>query len=179
MIRKLALAAVAAAALAPLAALADSAVHYREGERVDPTQVARILSAAPIKTRSIRMLDAPADAQARPAETASLSLPVRFGFDSTDIAPSARPQLDALAEGIKLLPPGQAIVIEGHTDAAGPDAYNQALSERRALMVKRYLVQQHGIDPQRLKDTGFGKQRPIEGHDPHEALNRRVQFRGA
>jgi outer membrane protein OmpA-like peptidoglycan-associated protein len=177
--------ALIAAACAPCAAFADSALHYREGERVDPQQVARILgAAAPMKTRSIRLLDdAPAAAQPqqqqRPAATASLSLPVRFGFDSTDIAASARPQLDALAEGIKLLPAGQAIVIEGHTDAAGPDAYNQALSQRRALMVKRYLVQQHGIDPQRLKDTGYGEQRPIDGADPHAAQNRRVQFRGA
>ena len=174
--------ALIAAACAPCAVFADSALHYREGERVDPHQVARILgAAAPMKTRSIRLLDeAPAAAQqSRPAATASLSLPVRFGFDSTDIAPSARPQLDALAEGIKLLPSGQAVVIEGHTDAAGPDAYNQALSERRALMVKRYLVQQHGIDPQRLKDTGYGEQRPIAGADPHAAQNRRVQFRGA
>lgn len=185
--------ALIAAACAPCAALADGAVHYREGERVDPRHVARILgapaaaaAAAPmIKTRSIRLLDEPAPAaaaappQPRADAASSLSLPVRFAFDSTEISAAARPQLDALAEGIKLLPPGQAIVIEGHTDASGPDAYNQALSQRRALIVKRYLVQQHGIDPARLRDTGCGEQRPIEGSDPHAAQNRRVQFRGA
>ena len=183
--------ALIAAACAPFAALADGAVHYREGERVDPLQVARILgapvaAAAPmIRTRSIRLLDEPAPAaaaktpQPRADAASSLSLPVRFAFDSTEISAAAKPQLDALAEGIKLLPPGQAIVIEGHTDASGPEVYNQALSQRRALIVKRYLVQQHGIDPTRLHDTGYGEQRPIEGSDPHAAHNRRVQFRGA
>lgn len=186
MIRRCTLALIAAAC-APVAAWADGAVHYREGERVDPHQVARILGgapAAPIKTRSIRLLDDPAPsaaavAQPRAPEVSSLSLPVRFGFDSTDISAAARPQLDALAEGIKLLPPGQPIVIEGHTDASGPDAYNEALSQRRAFVVKRYLVEQHGIDAARLKDTGYGKTRPIEGSDPYAAQNRRVQFRGS
>jgi outer membrane protein OmpA-like peptidoglycan-associated protein len=167
-----------ALAACSFATSAQDAVHYREGDRIDPHQVARILAAQPMKTRSIRLLDAPGNASPSQSTAASLSLPVRFAFDSTEIAPSARPQLDALANGIKLLPPQQSVVIEGHTDAAGGEQYNQALSERRALMVKRYLVQVHGIEMQRLKDTGYGKQRPIEGIDPHAADNRRVQFRG-
>jgi outer membrane protein OmpA-like peptidoglycan-associated protein len=45
--------------------------------------------------------------------------------------------------------------------------------------VRDYLVQHHGIDAARLKTVGYGKDRPIEGSDPHAALNRRVQFRGS
>jgi outer membrane protein OmpA-like peptidoglycan-associated protein len=103
---------------------------------------------------------------------------VRFGFDSTDISDSARPQLDALAAGIKMLPPGQTVLVEGHTDASGSDEYNRALSLRRAGVVKRYLVREHGIEAQRLKEVGLGEQRPIEGAEPNAAQNRRVQFRG-
>lgn len=165
--------------------LAQTTIHYREGERVDPQDVARILAApATGKTRSIRLLDEPSAPDAAAAGGASevpraLSLPVRFDFDSADISPTARAQLDALAEGIKLLSPGQVIVVEGHTDSLGSDDYNRRLSQRRAQVVKRYLVQQHGIDARRLIDTGLGEQQPIEGLAPQAPQNRRVQFRGA
>jgi outer membrane protein OmpA-like peptidoglycan-associated protein len=169
------------------ACLAQTTIHYREGERVDPRDVARILAApAGIKTRSIRLLDEPSapDTAAATSGGASevpraLSLPVRFDFASADISTTARAQLDALAEGIKLLSPGQVIVVEGHTDAVGSDEYNRRLSQRRAASVKRYLVQEHGIDARRLLDTGLGELQPIDGLAPQAPENRRVQFRGA
>jgi outer membrane protein OmpA-like peptidoglycan-associated protein len=107
----------------------------------------------------------------------ALSLPIQFELDSAIISASAREQLDALAEGIKLLPPERRVVIEGHTDARGTDDYNQSLSMRRAAAVKQYLMT-HGIEPQRLRETGLGKRQPIAGTDPFAAENRRVQFRG-
>jgi len=164
------------AVLTSFSALAQNAVHYREGQRLDPKEVAKILSAAPIKTRSIRLLD---QAGTPPSQDGpSLSIPLRFGFDSAEIVESARPQLDALAAGIKMLPPSQTVVVEGHTDAIGSDEYNRQLSQRRAASVKRYLVRVHGIEEERLKEVGAGKQRPIEGTDPQAPENRRVQFRG-
>ncbi len=165
------------AVLTSLSAYAQNAVHYREGQRVDPKEVAKILSAAPVKTRSIRMLDQ-GGTQPANQEGPSLSIPVRFGFDSAEIVDSARPQLDALAAGIKMLPPGQTVVVEGHTDAVGSDEYNKQLSMRRAASVKQYLVKVHGIEEERLKEVGLGKQRPIEGAAPQAPENRRVQFRG-
>ena len=169
---------LAFASLISCGAAAQQAIHYREGQRVDPQDVARILNrAAPIKTRSIRLLDN--DATPQSAAPAAVSLPVRFAFDSAEIAASARPQLDALAEGIKLLPPGQAVVVEGHTDSVGTEEYNQRLSQRRAHAVKEYLVARHGIDTRRLLDTGIGKQQPIDGLSPQAPENRRVQFHGA
>jgi outer membrane protein OmpA-like peptidoglycan-associated protein len=160
-------------------------VHYREGQRIDPQQVRRILSAdAPARgrTRSIRLLDGDAatsaSAQDEPAAPSALSAPIQFEFDSTVILPEARGQLDAIAEGIKLLPPGRQVVIEGHTDAAGSEDYNQQLSRRRAVAVTQYLAQRHGIAPQRLREIGLGERQPIEGLDPLAPDNRRVQFRG-
>lgn len=176
MIRTLSI--LAAASLLSFGAAAQQAVHYREGQRVDPQDVSRILNqATPIKTRSIRLLDN--DATPQNAAPAAMSLPVRFAFDSADIAASARPQLDALAEGIKLLPPERAVRVEGHTDAVGSTDYNLRLSLRRAAAVKRYLVQVHGIDASRLREAGLGVQQPLEGLDPLAAQNRRVQFSGA
>lgn len=169
-----------ATALLSAPAWADGVVHYREGQRLNPVDVASILGGTPpahIKTRSIRLLD---DAPPAPAEppAQALSLQVRFNFDSAEIAPAARPQLDALADGIKMLPPGRSVLVEGHTDTIGSDEYNRTLSLRRAHAVKRYLAGEHGIDPARLQTVGFGEDRTIAGVDPTAPENRRVQFRG-
>lgn len=178
------------------AAHAQTTLHFREGQRIDPQQVRQILAndGDPRgRTRSIRLLDAPAadaSAAAGPTDapavaapgddrTASvLSLPVQFEFDSATILPEAREQLDAIAEGIKLLPPGRRVVIEGHTDAAGSEDYNQQLSRRRAAAVKQYLVQRHGLEAQRMREIGLGERQPLDGADPFAPDNRRVQFRG-
>jgi outer membrane protein OmpA-like peptidoglycan-associated protein len=70
------------------------------------------------------------------------------------------------------------VIISGHTDATGSVEYNQKLSERRALMVKSYLVQQ-GVDKKRLIAAGYGKSRLLLPEQPTNALNRRVEFRNA
>ena len=193
--------AIAAALLTPQVK-AEKVVVYREGQLVNPHDVAAVLG----KTRSISLLD---DAPAAPAkftmvaavsvantkakssatapiarddsnaDASALSLPVRFAFDSAEILPVARTQLDALAEGIKLLAPKSIVTVEGHTDAIGSDAYNFELSRVRAHAVRDYLVQRHGIDAARLKTVAYGEGRPIEGSDPNAGLNRRVQFRGS
>lgn len=192
--------AIAAALLTPQVK-AEKVVIYREGQLVQPQDVAAVLG----RTRSIQLLD---DAPAGPAITrvaavstapakarysatvpvtrddshadaTALSLPVRFAFDSADILPAARTQLDALAEGIKMLAPQSIVTVEGHTDAVGSDAYNLELSRVRARAVRDYLVQRHGIDAARLKTAAYGEGRPIDGADPIAAINRRVQFRGS
>ena len=181
--RRTFLVATALAALLP-AARAEDVAAYHEGDVIDPDEVARILSsdARPFGlTRSIRQLvdgsaGSPSDSAQRRAD--ALSIPIRFGFDSSDIVPVARQQLDAIAEGIRRLPASRVVTIEGHTDAIGTDEYNLALSLRRAAAVKTYLIHAHGIDPARLKEAGFGRQRPLPGTRPEAAENRRVQFRG-
>jgi outer membrane protein OmpA-like peptidoglycan-associated protein len=163
---------------------ADDIKLYRSGETVNPQDVADVLGGATIKYRSIRLLDeSPAAAPAGGASGAAtaakaLALPVQFSFDSADITPTARPQLDALAEGIRLLPKDKLVAIEGHTDALGSEDYNARLSMRRAQSVKHYLVAQHGIDPARLRAIGMGEYEPLPGRDPLAPENRRVQFRG-
>jgi OmpA-OmpF porin, OOP family len=117
-------------------------------------------------------------AHATSSTPSALALPVQFEFDSAVILPSARRQLDALAEGIRMLPPTRAVVIEGHTDATGSEQYNEQLSERRAYSVKSYLVAMHKIDPARLHTIGMGQFGLLAGFDADAAENRRVQFRG-
>jgi outer membrane protein OmpA-like peptidoglycan-associated protein len=163
-------------ALIAHAASAQEVRLYRSDDAVDPQEVARILAApaAPaFKTRSIKMIDDP-----KPEAATALSLPVQFAFDSAEILPVAREQLDALAKGIGMLPAATSVVIEGHTDAIGPVHYNELLSERRAYSVKHYLVAVHGIDPARLHPVGLGESVPLPGRDPYAPENRRVQFHG-
>lgn len=167
-------------------ARADEVKVFGARDAVDPTEVARILDrTAPIKMRSIRLLDGGAAgvagagaAAAKAGVPSALSLPVQFAFDSADILPAARPQLDAIAAGIRLLPPAQSIVIEGHTDALGSDSYNEELSQRRALAVRSYLVASQGLDAGRLRAVGLGERAALPGTKPAAPQNRRVQFRG-
>jgi outer membrane protein OmpA-like peptidoglycan-associated protein len=183
--------------------MAEDVRLYRGSDTVDPQEVAAILDQSapkPVKMRGLKLLDdqplaksvpasepnggggqaavsAPAQAPAEQPAPSALALPVQFAFDSAEILPAARPQLDALAAGIRLLPAGQAVRIEGHTDATGASRYNELLSQKRAYAVKQYLVA-HGIDAQRLRAVGLGASSPLAGHDPHAAEQRRVQFRG-
>jgi outer membrane protein OmpA-like peptidoglycan-associated protein len=167
------------------AARAEDITAYHDDDVIDPDDVARILSPdqapAPGLTRSIRELvegSAGTPAQAAQPRAQALSIPIRFEFDSSEVLPVARRQLDAIAEGIRRLPASRLVTIEGHTDAIGTDDYNLALSLRRATAVKSYLVRAQGIDPGRLREAGFGRQRPLPGTRPEAAENRRVQFRG-
>ena len=149
-------------------------------DEVAPTQVA-YQTRADTKTGprtssgTVTAENAPASTRATPS---AVALPVQFEFDSAQILPSARRQLDALAEGIRMLPPTRSVVIEGHTDATGSEQYNEQLSQRRAYSVKNYLVAMHHIDPARLHAVGMGQFGLLTGFDPNAAENRRVQFRG-
>jgi OOP family OmpA-OmpF porin len=72
--------------------------------------------------------------------------------------------------------PENTLVITGHTDSVGSDAFNLELSRRRAQSVKQYLVEQYAIDEHRLIILGAGESRPIADNDTPEgqAQNRRV-----
>jgi len=74
--------------------------------------------------------------------------------------------------------PPWRLSVEGHTDNIGGDAYNQALSERRAAAVKQALVERYLISADRLTTVGYGSTRPKEPNDTLEgrARNRRVEL---
>ena len=100
---------------------------------------------------------------------------VNFDFDKADIRPDASVILD---EAASLLGGSSGSVsVGGHTDSVGADAYNQGLSERRALAVKDYLVGK-GVDGSRLSSMGYGEASPIASNDTADgrALNRRVEL---
>ena len=74
--------------------------------------------------------------------------------------------------------PSLKVLVEGHTDSKGREAYNQKLSERRAKAVYDYLVEELSISTQRLETVGYGESRPAYTNDTEigRALNRRVEL---
>lgn len=105
-----------------------------------------------------------------------VDLNIPFEFDSAKLTARGRRQLDELAKALadKSLATFSFQLL-GHTDAYGSDAYNQRLSDRRALAVKEYLVRLHGIAPHRVEAVGFGEENPRNASDPYAAENRRVE----
>jgi len=82
-----------------------------------------------------------------------------FAFDKSTLGPDAEQTLSVL--GPQIAQRGQhPIVIEGHTDAIGSDAHNQALSEARAAAVRSWLVD-HRFVPATTPIRGYGKKHPV------------------
>lgn len=70
------------------------------------------------------------------------------------------------------------LVVSGHTDSTGSEAYNQSLSEERAKAVATALANQ-GVDPERMVIIGYGELRPIADNATPEGRtqNRRVELK--
>ena len=120
----------------------------------------------------------PAPAPAAPQVAEKIILRgVNFDFDKDEIRSDGAVILDEAASMLTGAHTGARVRIEGHTDATGPDAYNQGLSERRANSVRSYLVS-HGVDASKLTTVGYGESSPIADNGTREgrALNRRVEL---
>lgn len=101
---------------------------------------------------------------------------INFSYNKALIRKSSYALLNQLVEIAKSCPESK-IVIEGHTDSDGSKKYNQRLSEKRAKLVKQYLVQ-HGIEPNRLESMGYGELKPLVENSTRDAKkqNRRIEF---
>lgn len=101
---------------------------------------------------------------------------IRFESGRAVIDPDSAGLLDRLIE-TALRCPASNIEIAGHTDGDGEDAYNQALSEKRAQAVMDYLVKA-GLPADRFTATGYGSTQPIASNETDEgkAQNRRIEF---
>jgi len=105
-----------------------------------------------------------------------IDLEINFDYNSADISAKSLSSVQAL--GRALSNPdlkGSTFVVAGHTDAAGGEAYNQDLSERRADSIKRYLVGKFGITGTDLVTVGYGKTKLKDPANPLADVNRRVQ----
>ncbi|MEM7463880.1 MAG: OmpA family protein [Pseudomonadota bacterium] len=102
---------------------------------------------------------------------------VTFSTDQDQLNPAFFPVLDSVAIVLNKYP-NTLLDIDGHTDSTGSAQYNQALSERRAISVARYL-DGRAVDSRRLLVVGFGEARPIAPNETEQgkAANRRVEVR--
>lgn len=104
---------------------------------------------------------APAPAACVPqTETITVEAEKLFGFDKANINEEGKAALDEAAAKIKANPVINAVIVTGHTDRIGTDAYNQKLSERRAAQVKEYLTAQ-GVDQSIIQTMGKGESEPV------------------
>jgi OmpA-OmpF porin, OOP family len=109
------------------------------------------------------------------AQVASMKLKVNFAFDSDRVEERYFSDLSELADFLKRFD-DLSVDVEGHTDSVGAEDYNQNLSQRRAQAVVDLLVNEHGIDTNRLNAVGYGESKPVASNDTKDgrAENRRV-----
>ena len=102
---------------------------------------------------------------------------VTFDLDSDVVRPGLFNELDRISQ-IMIKYPQTSILVEGHTDSTGSEAYNQQLSDRRANSVKKLLVQR-GVPEFRINTIGYGESRPVVTNATPEGrqMNRRVEIR--
>lgn len=99
---------------------------------------------------------------------------IRFEESSAYIAPGSDVLLDEVADALRPCL-GSIIAITGHTDSSGEDAGNIALSRERAVAVRDALVAR-GIPADGMRARGYGSAVPVEGLDPDDPANRRIEF---
>jgi outer membrane protein OmpA-like peptidoglycan-associated protein len=100
---------------------------------------------------------------------------ILFDFDSYVLRAEARENLSNLAASLNRYPDSEVLIV-GHTDSRGEDAYNQRLSENRAGSARDYLNRQ-GVDATRIRAVGMGETEPVASNDTDVGRqeNRRVE----
>lgn len=116
------------------------------------------------------------DAEGCPKPLVFDSLSLNFAFDSAELASNVDETLAAALAFISNYPEARFEII-GHTDAKGSDAYNMALSQRRAEALKERLVAL-GVSSASLDVSGYGESKPVATNDTEagRARNRRVEL---
>lgn len=132
------------------------------------TESAIIDALAPEKsvTRSFRPMD---------NQPVSASMLITFNTNSVELTHSAKQALDKVGRALNMDKLAEFnFVIEGHADLSGSYQLNQRLSKARAETVMNYLVQMHGIEPNRLTAIGKGYTELMNKDNPLAPENRRV-----
>jgi len=98
-----------------------------------------------------------------------------FPFDSDQLLPAGRENLNNLAISLQRYPETEVLII-GHTDSTGSDSYNMGLSERRASSAAN-LLSSYGIPRDRIRTMGRGESEPIADNNTEWGMqqNRRVE----
>lgn len=85
------------------------------------------------------------------------STPIHFAFDEAEVRTQDQDFLDRFSAVMDTYYPDATVTVEGFTDPAGPEAYNQQLGQRRADAVRNYLSESAGLDASRIKAVSYGE----------------------
>jgi outer membrane protein OmpA-like peptidoglycan-associated protein len=100
---------------------------------------------------------------------------VKFPVDRYALSPEAETRLAEFAQKLKSDNKNVYLEIQGHTDASGPQTYNQRLGEERAEAVRLFLNKQ-GVALNRMATISYGEEAPVAPNNTRQgrAQNRRV-----
>ncbi|WP_224245435.1 Ig-like domain-containing protein [Hyalangium gracile] len=103
---------------------------------------------------------------------------VYFATNKDVVLARSFPLLQQVGQVLRANPQITKVRVEGHTDDRGADDFNMDLSQRRAGNVRKYLVEQAGIAPERLESEGYGETQPVDTNKTAQGRenNRRVVF---
>ncbi len=108
-----------------------------------------------------------------------VNMKIEFDYNSYLIRRSSFTLLNELAKAItnKKLS-DKTIIIKGHTDSNGSDAYNLILSLNRALSVRNYILANFPVEASRLRSVGYGEALPLVPNNSaaSKQVNRRVEI---
>jgi peptidoglycan-associated lipoprotein len=105
--------------------------------------------------------------------------PVNFDFDSDEVRPGDRELIERFAHVVSHHYATSLVTVQGYADPAGPEAYNLALSQKRAESVAGFLVE-YGLSADLVRSVGLGEANPVApgewGDSEGGWENRRVAF---
>jgi len=101
---------------------------------------------------------------------------VTFPVNRAEISDEAKKLIDEAIAQLKAENKGVYFEIEGHTDSSGPEEYNHKLGEDRAMAVRNYLHDAHGVALNRIEVISYGETKPVVDNKTRDnrAQNRRV-----
>ena len=105
---------------------------------------------------------------------------ISFDFDSSEVEGEKVPALGNLGAAVQQIlkeRPKEVFFIEGHADAPGTETYNLALSKKRAMIIRKALINGFGVPADNIIVAGYGEQNlKVQDSGPREE-NRRVAIR--
>lgn len=159
------------------ASAADEAARQAELEKQQAMEREKQMEEERLAEERAEQLKAEAmDRDMMMAKNRFLSENVYFDFDNATLDYQAQELLKQKAMWLRDFPEAN-VVIEGHCDERGTNAYNLALGERRAESAKAFLVNL-GISDARLTTISYGEEKPLDMGQSEEswAKNRRAAF---
>ena len=88
--------------------------------------------------------------------------PIYFNLNKSNIRPDAQIELQKVISYLKEYP-SVNIDVQSHTDSRGSNSYNEALSQRRNVSTKNWIIERGGISPNRISGKGYGESQLING----------------